>query len=562
MGKRILAFCLCVLLLCGLTGSALAVGDGNIDSGGSGMGDGSSGNFWNPGMDGVRVTVVRSSDHAVVTTPIDLTNKTITSSIYHFGKVSKKQYSNGLSLIAYQDSYTYYKPSQALPTVISSEGTNNADAIKSYFTDEQVIRSIASLVGMNYDVLIGGDYKLLLEPIAYYTFQGVYIASTATEAAMYDQMISGSLRAWMVSLSHKNLPLAMFLEVSDLGYPAWTGSTTTPATNDDIISSLGVGVVRFEEEPEITVPQAYDYQYRVNTEVITSVYVSGGQSDPDNATVVYFNINGTRYSVGNIYYPDGDGQLAWVKWTTPDQPQTIEIEVSVSGPGDTESATIVCEIVDLDENPPPNPVADDRNNDFTEADVPERAVSTSATWGVWTPWWQEYWVDRGYFVLGFWISVWVDEGWWEFDYNQYEATLTASMDITCDDENPTASGSTMKSGYGINQTVTASVSTTQSTATTSPQNGVSYFPEFGYDTYWRLLEETSSGKFQFQKNVYSTYQNRTHFTPIWYPDGSYTVNTWVIDCWTPVGMLSANLTDSLTIHGSLWDDWHIAPLSP
>lgn len=59
---------------------------------------------------------------------------------------------------------------------------------------------------------------------------------------------------------------------------------------------------------------------------------------------------------------------------------------------------------------------------------------------------------------------------------------------------------------------------------------------------------------------YSTYNRRTHFTPIWYPDGSYTVNTWVIDCWTPAGMLSVNLTDSLNIRGNLWDDWHIAPL--
>ncbi|MFI3228496.1 MAG: hypothetical protein R3Y09_14000, partial [Clostridia bacterium] len=63
---------------------------------------------------------------------------------------------------------------------------------------------------------------------------------------------------------------------------------------------------------------------------------------------------------------------------------------------------------------------------------------------------------------------------------------------------------------------------------------------------------------EFQKNVYSTYKNRTHFTPIWYPDGLYTVNSWVIDTWTPVGMLSLNLTDNLNIDGNLWDDWHIA----
>ncbi|MFI3228306.1 MAG: hypothetical protein R3Y09_13020 [Clostridia bacterium] len=44
----------------------------------------------------------------------------------------------------------------------------------------------------------------------------------------------------------------------------------------------------------------------------------------------------------------------------------------------------------------------------------------------------------------------------------------------------------------------------------------------------------------------------------YYPDGLYTVNSWVIDTWTPVGMLSLNLTDNLNIDGNLWDDWHIA----
>ena len=123
----------------------------------------------------------------------------------------------------------------------------------------------------------------------------------------------------------------------------------------------------------------------------------------------------------------------------------------------------------------------------------------------------------------------------------------------------------MKSGYGINQIVTARISTFQRSAVTPIQNAISYFPEFGYESFWRLLECTSTtstfSRLEFRENEYSTYRRRTHFTPVWYPDGDYTVNTWVIDCWTPVGMLSLNLSDSLAIQGSLWDDWHIAPLS-
>ena len=542
--------------------SVFAVGDGNIDSGGGGMGSGTSDNKWSSGNDGVRVTVVRASDHSVVTTPIDLTNKSPTNVRLHFEKVCKISYNNGRSLSPSGQGYSFTNPSQSIPRIVSSDGKNNIAAIKSYFTDEQVIRSIASITGMNYDILIGGEYKLLLEPIAYYTFQGVMIATTATEAAMYDEMLSGGLRNKMVSLSHKNLPLAMFLEVGDLGYPAWSGSTSKPASNADIKSSLGLGIVRFTEKPEEPIISTYDYEYRVNTEVITSVMISGGQSDPDNPTSVSFEIEGRSYNVGNVYYPEGDSQLAWIKWTTPDTEQDMIINVSVHGPGSTTESTINVKIVDLDKNPPPNPVADDRNDSFNYAPVPNREQKTIANWSIWSPWWQEYWVwhstgdDSGY---------WCDHGWWEFDLDQYSARFSADMRITNDSKNPTASGSVFKSGYGINQLINASISSNQSSAITYPQNAVSYFPEFRYETYWRLLERVSGGsnaRFEFKKNKYSTYKNRTHFSPIWMPDGAYTVNTWVLDAWTPDGMLSMNLTDSLTIRGNLWTDWHIAPLKP
>lgn len=554
--KIFLIFMMLVSLMVPIT--VFAVGDGNIDSGGGGMGDGTSTDKWSPGYDGVRVTVVRASDHAVVTTPIDLTNKSPTNVRLHFGKVSKLSYNGGRAISPSGQSYIFVNPAQDMPRIVSTNGSSNIAAIKSYFTDEQVIRSIASITGMDFDILIGGDYKLLLEPMAYYTFQGVMIATTATEAAMYDEQLSGLLRNKMVSLSHKNLPLAMFLEVSDLGYPAWSGSTTKAASNADIKSSLGLGIVRFTEQPEPPIVSAYDYEYRVNTEVITAVMISGGQSDPDRPTRVSFIIDGRTYNVGNVYYPSGDSQLAWVKWTTPDTEQDMVIDVIVNGPGSTTKSIINVKIIDLDKNPPPNPVADDRNDSFSHSTVPNREEKTNANWSIWSPWWRAYWVwhstgeDSGY---------WCDHGWWEFDLDQYTARLSSDMKITNDSKNPTASGSVFKSGYGINQTVTANVSSNQSSAITYAQNAVSYFPEFRYETYWRLLERVSSGsnaRFEFRKNNYSTYKNRIHFTPIWMPDGEYRVNTWLIDVWTPDGMLSMNLTDTLTIKGNLWQDWHSA----
>jgi hypothetical protein len=566
---------------------AYATGDPNIDGGGGGMGDGTSSNYWNPGMDGVRVTIVEADSHSIASTSVDLTNKTPSANIIDFGKVCKLSYNGGRSLSPKVNSYSYRNPAQSLPRIISSGNAGaSIEAIRSYFTDAQVLRSLCGYIGFDYESLIGGEYKLMVEPLAYFCYSGLQYAMTATEAALYDQQENGRLRSWMGSLTHKNLPLAIFLQTPDLGYPAWNGSKTQIVSNANIISSLGIGIVRFTEQPDLPEITEFDYEYRVDTDVITSVEVSGGQADPDNPVRVQFTIKGATYTVSNVFYPDGDSQLAWVRWHTPSEPCVVDIQVSVSGPG-TAQGIVRCNITDLSGNDPPNPVADDRNDSYTRpSSTPLKEEVISANWGIWSPWWQEYWVwienwekcwhtdrwtdadgkthrDRWYH----WVDNgwWEDHGWWEFDYESFSASLTADMSIVPDDMSPTATGSTLKSGYGVQESVTARVRTDQSAAVTAAQNAVTYFPEFQYLDYWRLLDRTITGKsssFEFNNNRYSTYNRRTHFTPIWFPDGAYTPYTWVLDCWTPAGMLSLNLTDTVTIRGNLWEEWHIAPANP
>lgn len=58
--KRFFALlCSIAMLCCLFSTTALATGgNGNIDGGGGDMGQGTSSNFWTPGNDGVRITVV------------------------------------------------------------------------------------------------------------------------------------------------------------------------------------------------------------------------------------------------------------------------------------------------------------------------------------------------------------------------------------------------------------------------------------------------------------------------------------------------------------------------
>ena len=565
--KRIFAFFLSLLLILGICPmSALADtgGSGNVDGGGGSMGQGTSQNSWNPGMDGVRVTVIYSETQKPASASIDLTSKTPAIKI-HFGKVSKIQYRDGSSISPTTSSYVYYNPAITMPRIIST-GSSKAsiEAIKKYFCDEIIVRYIAELTGISYDDLITEKYKLLLEPIAYFKHNGVMYAMTAHEAALYDNQTGGALRRTMTSLTHKNLPLAMYLEYSDLGFAAYSGPTNKTCSNDTIIAYLGIGIVRFEEQPpEQPEPTDYDYEYRVDTDVITPVTLyAGSEINPDGPATVTFTIKGSTYRMNNIVIPEGDSQLAWVKWHTPSEPQDITITVRTNR-GTLSQTTIKAKVVDLSGNDPPDPKATDTAGSWRPSSVPSREEKSYAAWSVWWAQWHPYWVwhstgdDDGY---------WVDEGWYDFFRDNYSASMTATTRIEPDEKVPTAAGNTMKSGYGVSNTVTATVSTSAPMSHyTYGQTAVSYFPEFHYTTYWRLLDRLSSGKtarFQFGENIYSTYKQRVHFSPVWFPDGSYTVNTHVMDIWTPAGMLCANLTDSVTISGSLYDDWHIAPGNP
>jgi len=197
-------------------------GDPNIDGGGGGMGSGTSTDSWTPGMDGVRVSIVDVDTESIMGAPIDYTKKSPLPD-YHFGKKSKISYRNGAALSPDTSTYQYINPTASMPAIVSSNANNNIEAVKRYFCSEAVAEMVARDFGITLETLTCGKYKLLLEPIAYFKFQGQHVAMTAHEAALYDQQLSGGLRSKMTSLTHQNLPLAMFLERPDLGFPVFSG---------------------------------------------------------------------------------------------------------------------------------------------------------------------------------------------------------------------------------------------------------------------------------------------------------------------------------------------------
>ena len=561
--KRMAALMLLFMMCLTSAVPAHATGSGNVDGGGGSLNHGKDGYYWpDIGYDGVRVTVVDAQSGQRVSVPVDYTNVDVgalSPDICHFGKVSKVDYRNGAGLSPQVGGYVCRKPAVSIPQIISGNSRKaSIPVIRQYFCSEAAAVMVANDTGIPFEDIEEGKYKLVIEPIIYLVYQHLYFAMTTTEAGLYNQMTGGDLGSHFPTVVMKNHALALFLQRSDLGFAAWTGPTGSARTTQEMISILGIGIISYQKGPATVID--YDKEYRVDTDVIIAVQLTTGrEKTPDNPAWARFTVGGRTYSHSNIYIPENGSQLAWVKWHTPSEPG--EVTITISSNCSTSTGQIRAKIVDMDDNPPPDPQADDRNDGFSIPAAPGKQNVTYLTWGEWDCWWHAHWVwhsrdeDDGY---------WCDHGWWEYEWKSYSASLSAAFSTKPDAKNPTASGKTMKSGYGLNADVSARVSSSAPIGhITGAQNVVAYFPEFDYGEYWRLLKRKNTGyssTFEFQVNPYSTYGRPVHFSPVWYPNGRYTTYVEVLDAWTPAGMLQINLTDVMTVRGSLYDDWHIRPI--
>ena len=196
---------------------------------------------------------------------------------------------------------------------------------------------------------------------------------------------------------------------------------------------------------------------------------------------------------------------------------------------------------------------------------------TLYTWGVDNRYYPSATATRtiGSFYAG---AVYISTSDIQLEKVTYSVSMSAEAVISPSDHCKTAAYSessgkyTMKSGYGIQISVDARLSGDTQYCTGSQTANV-LFPEFNYNrhstTLYNRLLEKSGGSFVFKKNKYSTYNDRVHFTPIWFPDRkNYTVYVEVFDVWCPAGQLSVRLTDQIFINGNVYDDWHIAPTKP
>lgn len=320
--------------------------------------------------------------------------------------------------------------------------------------------------------------------------------------------------------------------------------------------------------------------YRNNTEIIASYLIHNNSvaqhtsSKPltVNFTAYYINSSGEKVTVTtqqkNVVTPQFSENLEYFKLKIPTEATNVHFSCTVETPtGVVETNTANNtdnqnkSVASLLNSQTPNTKFENKPDYFNKpddsSDVPTGNYAANVTPSAL---WQQWVYENGAFTK-----------------KTYGLTLAADQQLTPDVNSLSHYQENglwhMKSGYGVSLSAKSSVTAYDRAALPDlsayvlPQNGNAYFPEFGFeltDSKYRTMQLTAANTLQFEQNPFSITKQgvkdgrRIHYTPLWFPDGNYTVKTYLYDCWTPAGMVSVqNTLTPVVIGGNMYDDWYI-----
>jgi len=348
---------------------------------------------------------------------------------------------------------------------------------------------------------------------------------------------------------------------SKAGYDSNTGSATISATS--ATKSITIYLSKKKADVGVVAEAVDGTVYRGSTIMVSADVYGDAAIDftPDNPLTVTMKATrngGTVFDTQtkSVICPKGDTNLVWF---TVDIPETgyssadVTFTFTVTTPvtitdtastNDVSSKTVTTYVLP-NRSTPDASFELDPPADFTDSTY-KTNNNKQLSWTVWE--WDDGFVEK-----------------------TYSAKLTVKAELTPDTTavwskyNNARKLWTTRSGYGLNTAVTVSLTGVYNDMFAGNAKVNTYYPEFNYSTaadksnMLLMGSENESGysaSFTFDSNTDTISGNKMHVSPVWFPDGEYSVKYEVYDIWTPAGMLTSNTYAIINIEGSLYDDYY------
>ena len=383
----------------------------------------------------------------------------------------------------------------------------------------------------------------------------VYVKDKDTGTALSGATVSGGGYSKTTNASgvasFTGIPLKSYTFTASLtGYESASGSATISI--NDTAESITIYLEKKKADVSITADAVNGTIYKgstimVSAEVVGDASMHFTPSNPLTVTMSATRNGGSVFATGSksVICPAGSSNLVWFEVDIPEtgySTDDIKFTFKVATPSDvTESSTanntiIKTErVVKLPERKSPDASFElTPPNSFSYSEYKTKSTST-LSWSVWE--WNGGFVRKTYTA---------------------RLTLAASLvpDASAGYRKESGGKWTTRSGYGLNTEVTVGISATNSAMVTGNEKVNVYYPEHNYSTASVSSDmlELSGGKYVFKVNDGSLNGSRYHATPLWFPDGAYSVKYHVYDKWCPAGMLTGYTYASVNIDGSMYDD--------
>ncbi len=359
-------------------------------------------------------------------------------------------------------------------------------------------------------------------------------------------------------LTFSSIPFGSYtFNASKSGYNS--GSATTSISATATTANLTIYLTKERADVGIEANEVNGTVYRGSTIIVSADVIGDSVIDfkPDSPLTVKLtakNNAGTVFDTQTItaICPAGERNLVWFEVTIPDTPKvTFTFDISpptgytdTNTANNTSSKTVTTAVLPTRTTPDAS-FELDAPDDFIGS-VYKTKTAPIRTWSVWE--WNGGFVKNTYTA-------------------QLHTTTTLTPDATAvyKVQNPSTGAWTTRSGYGLNTEVTVELNGIDSTMFAGNAKVNAYYPEFNYTTSAaksNMLDRMSenpdgySANYALPIDTDSISGSRMHKTPIWYPDGEYSVKFEVHDLWTPAGVLTATDYAVINIKGSMYDDYY------